>query len=182
MLELVVFLSGSLGFIILSLRSFLKPYSYGIPRFFAFEAILGLVVLNAQHWFVEPFSLLQMISWVLLLDSAYLAIHAFWTLRRFGAADRSIPDHSRMTIEKTTHLVTEGPYRSIRHPMYASLLWLAWGIFLKQPTLLTALVALFASVALHFTAVLEERHNLQSFGDEYLAYMRRTKRFIPFVV
>lgn len=182
MLELVVFLGGSLGIIILSLRSFSKPFSYGIPRFFAFEAILGLAVLNARAWFVEPFSLLQLISWVLLLDSTYLAIHAFWTLHHFGAADSTIPDRSRVTIEKTTRLVTEGPYRCIRHPMYASLLWLAWGMFLKQPILLAAFIALLASVALHFTAVLEEKRNLQTFGDEYLAYMRRTKRFIPYVV
>jgi protein-S-isoprenylcysteine O-methyltransferase Ste14 len=182
MLALYVFLGGSLGLIILSARSFTSQFSYGMPRFIAFEAVLGLVVLNAPAWFVEPFSLLQLISWVMLLDAAYLVIHAIWALRHYGQPDPSNLDASRLTLEKTTRLVTRGPYQSIRHPMYASLLWLAWAIFLKQPTPLAALLGVLASVALFITATWEEKFNLQVFGDEYLAYMRRTKRFIPYVV
>jgi protein-S-isoprenylcysteine O-methyltransferase Ste14 len=181
MLALYVFLGGSLGLIILSVKSFTSPFSYGVPRFIAFEAILGLVVLNAPAWFIDPFSLLQLISWVMLLDAAYLVIHAIWALRHHGP-DSSGRDVSRAAIDKTTCLVTVGPYQSIRHPMYASLLWLAWAIFLKQPTPLSALLGILASVALYITAAWEERVNLQLFGDEYLAYMRRTKRFIPYVV
>jgi protein-S-isoprenylcysteine O-methyltransferase Ste14 len=182
MIALAVFLGGSLGLIILSVRSFTKPFSYGMPRFIAFEAILGLGVLNAPAWFVEPFSLLQLISWVMLLDAVYLVVHAIWALHHYGQPDPSSQDETRVTLEKTTHLVTEGPYQSIRHPMYASLLWLTWGIFLKQPTLLAALLGILASVALYLTATWEEKLDLQIFGDEYLAYMRRTKRFIPYVV
>jgi protein-S-isoprenylcysteine O-methyltransferase Ste14 len=182
MLALSVFMGGSLGLIILSVKSFTSPLSYGMPRFIAFEAVLGLVVLNAPAWFVEPLSLLQLISWVMLLDAAYLVSHAIWALRHYGQPDPSNQDASRVTLEKTTRLVTAGPYQSIRHPMYASLLWLAWGIFLKQPTPLAALLGILASVTLYITASWEERLNLQLFGDEYLAYMRRTKRFIPYVV
>jgi protein-S-isoprenylcysteine O-methyltransferase Ste14 len=182
MIALAVFLGGSLGMIILSFRSFMRPYSYGMPRFIAFEAILGMGVLNAPAWFINPFSLLQLISWVMLLDAAYLVIHAIWALRRQGQPDPSTQDASRVAPEKTIRLVTEGPYQSIRHPMYASLLWLSWGIFLKQPTVLTALLGFLASVALYITATWEERLNLQHFGDAYLAYMQRTKRFIPYVV
>jgi len=182
MLALYVFLGGSLGLIIVSARSFTSPFLYGLPRFIAFEAVLGLVVLNSPAWLVQPFSLLQLISWVMLLDAAYLVIHAIWALRHHGQPNPAIPDTSRVALEKTTRLVTIGPYQCIRHPMYASLLWLAWGIFLKQPTVMAALLGILASVALYITATWEEKQNLEIFGDEYLAYMRRTKRFIPYVV
>jgi protein-S-isoprenylcysteine O-methyltransferase Ste14 len=181
MLELVSFLLGSFGFITLSRRALTKPSNHGFPRFFAFEAILSLVILNASVWFVQPFSLSQLISWVLLLDSAYLVIHAFRVFRQFGKPDKSIQDASRLALEKTTRLVTKGPYHFIRHPMYASLLCLAWGVFLKQITPVSSLLVILASLALYITAVFEERENLRIFGDEYAAYMKSTKRFIPFL-
>ena len=179
MLEWIIFLLGSLGFFILSLRSLLKPLSHGFPRFFAFEAILGLVVLNSRSWFIRPLSLPQLVSWALLIDSVFLAIHAIWTLRRFGKTDRTIQDASRIAFEKTTHLVTIGPYQFIRHLMYAALLCFGWGAFLKQVSLASGLLLILACLALFTTAYFEEQENLRIFGDEYSQYMRTTKRFIP---
>jgi len=177
----IIFLLGSLGFIYLSRRSLTNPSSHGFPRFMAFEGILGLGVLNVPSWFEEPFSLAQIISWVLLLGSAYLIISAIWTLRKYGKPDQTIEDSSRIALEKTTQLVIIGPYKFIRHPMYASLLYLAWGIFLKQiSSLSTALVTL-VSLTLLLTAVYEERENLRIFGDEYVQYTQRTKRFFPYL-
>lgn len=181
MLNLILFLIGSLGFITLSRHSLTKPNSHGFPRFFAFEAILGLVILNAPVWFVNPYSLPQLVSWLFLLVSALLVVKTLWILRQFGKPDKSIQDNNRLGFEKTTRLVTEGPYRFIRHPLYVSLLSLAWGIFLKQLTILSALLVALASLALYITAVLEESENLRIFGKEYLVYMHKTKRFIPFL-
>ena len=177
----IIFILGSIGFAILSYRAFYNPLSHGLPRFFAFEAILGLVVANAPVWFATPFSPVQIVSWVLLLTSAFLAIHAFRVLNNFGKPDKSIQDTSRLALEKTTHLVREGAYRFIRHPMYASLLCFAWGAFFKQITPLSMLLVALASLALVTTAILEERENLRNFGDEYADYMKGTKRFIPFI-
>ncbi len=181
MLEILVFVLGSFGIFLLSLRSLTKPHSHGFPRFFAFEAILGMVVLNAPFWFVQPFSFLQIVSWALLLDSAFLAMHAFYTLHKLGKPDASIQDTSRLVIEKTTHLVTDGPYRLIRHPLYASLLCFAWGVFLKQISLLSGLLLILTSLALYLTAWYEEGENLNNFGEAYTQYMQHTKRFIPFL-
>ena len=181
MLELFVFLFGSIGITVISHQSLVSHTSHGFPRFFAFEALLGLVVLNAHSWFTRPFSILQILSWALLLDAAYLATHAIWTLRVQGHPDRTIQDASRFSFEKTTKLVTQGPYQFIRHPMYTSLLELTWGVFLKEIDLLSVLLTILVSLTLFLTAVYEERENLRNFGDEYATYMQRTKRFIPFV-
>ncbi len=179
--QLVVFLLGSVGFVILSRHALAHKTSHGFPRFFAFEAILGLVVLNAPFWFTQPFSLLQILSWICLLVAAYLVIAAVSILHKHGGRDRSIQDQTQLAFEKTTKLVMEGPYRFIRHPMYASLLYLAWGVFMKQVTLLSFMLVTVASLTLFLTAVYEERENLIKFGDEYATYMQHTRRFIPYV-
>ena len=77
-------------------------------------------------------------------------------------------------------LVTEGVYRSVRHPMYASM-WL-WGV--AQALLLQNWIAGWAGLVLVLPLYLlrvprEERMMLDEFGEEYRAYMDRTGRVIP---
>ena len=172
-----VFLIVSAGIVYISRRSLRTWRSHGFFRFFAFEAILGLILLNAGVWFHHPFSLLQIASWSLLLGSLLLAIHGFILLRRMGKPDSRINDSKRLGIEKTTRLVTTGAYRYIRHPLYASLLFFGWGVFLKQPSLIGALLAVVTTVALYATARVEERENVDNFGAEYIEYMQHTRMF-----
>ncbi|MEJ2737690.1 MAG: isoprenylcysteine carboxylmethyltransferase family protein, partial [Anaerolineae bacterium] len=83
--------------------------------------------------------------------------------------------------EKTTRLVTVGAYRYIRHPLYSSLLFLAWGIFFKDPSWIGGLLVLAATLLLLVTARAEEAENVRFFGQAYEAYMGQTKRFIPYL-
>ena len=78
--------------------------------------------------------------------------------------------------------MTTGIYRDIRHPLYASLLLLAWGAFLKAPAQRAGVLAGVASALLCVTAAIEERENIDYFGPAYEAYMRRARRFVPFVL
>ena len=84
-------------------------------------------------------------------------------------------------IEKTTRLVTTGAFRYIRHPLYSSLLLLAWGVFFKNPSWAGICLALGATAFLVATAMVEEAENLLYFGPVYREYMRRTKMFIPYL-
>jgi protein-S-isoprenylcysteine O-methyltransferase Ste14 len=77
-------------------------------------------------------------------------------------------------------LVTRGPYRWVRHPMYTVLYihlvslflltenWMIGGIFLLSLTLIVGL-----------RIRKEEATMVDKFGDAYLAYMQRTGRFLP---
>jgi protein-S-isoprenylcysteine O-methyltransferase Ste14 len=175
------FAIGSVLIIWVSRGSLRRRDAHGYYRFFAFEAILGLIVLNAPVWFSDPFSPRQLAAWVLLLASLLLAVHGFYLLRQVGKPDCSIGDSARLGIEKTTRLVRTGAYRFIRHPLYASLLALAWGAFLKAPSWLGILLPAVATGALYLTARVEERENLCYFGAAYDVYLRETRMFIPFV-
>jgi protein-S-isoprenylcysteine O-methyltransferase Ste14 len=150
-----------------------SPRAHGFYRFFAFEALLGLVLLNARAWLRAPLSPRQVLSWLCLLASAGLALHGFSLLRRLGRPDGPI--------EHTTQLVTSGAYRYVRHPLYSSLFWLGLGAFLKDPSWLGTALLLGLAAALLATARVEERENLARFGEAYAAYCRRTRRFVPFV-
>jgi protein-S-isoprenylcysteine O-methyltransferase Ste14 len=173
LLRLLVFILLSLGILRLSWRSLLDPRSYRFYRFIAFELLLAMVLVNLPVWFRAPFSAAQIISWLLLVCSAFLALHGFSLLRAMGQPIEELEGSSR--------LVQGGAYRYIRHPLYASLLYFTWGVFFKSTSLLNATMAAGVSFALFLTALNEERENLSKFGRDYEAMMARTKRFIPFI-
>lgn len=179
--SLVVFLIVSAGLVAFSWPSFRTPGVHGFYRFFVFECILGLFVLNLPFWFRDPFAWPQLISWTLLVIAIYLVISSVSLLRRRGKASSARTDVPLVAFEKTTVLVTEGVYRYLRHPMYSSLLFLAWGAFFKHPVLVTGCLALVASVFLYATAKADEAESLRFFGPSYAEYMKRTKRFIPYI-
>jgi len=173
LVKLILFALISVFLIAVSWKPLHDWRSHGFFRLFAWESILALILLNGKYWFRDPLSLLQMVSWLMLLSSLALAIHGFWLLLVIGKP--------RGHIEDTSTLVTVGAYRYIRHPLYASLLWLGWGAFFKKPSLLAGLLAVAASALLTTTAKVEEAENLSKFGGAYAAYMRRTRMFIPFL-
>ena len=180
-LDLTLFLTGSGVIAWLSRKPLGKPFSHGFYRFFAWEAILGLVVLNHRVWGNDPFSPHQLASWGLMLISISLVTAGVSTLRSHGAANAHRKDSSFYEFEKTTRLVTNGIFGYIRHPMYASLLALAWGAYCQNPNPVGTLVAGAASGFLWLTAVTDERECLAYFGPAYADYMQRTRRFIPYL-
>jgi protein-S-isoprenylcysteine O-methyltransferase Ste14 len=181
-IKLALFLVASASFAYLSRASLRVPASHGFYRFFAWESILVLFLLNIDVWFRNPFSLTQLISWFLLLVSGFLVLHGVYLLRHLGRAEEERRDVPLMSFEKTTTLVTVGAYRYIRHPLYSSLLFLAWAIFFKDPSLRGGLVGVVATAFLVATARADEAECVRFFGQAYQEYMRRTKMFIPLVV
>jgi protein-S-isoprenylcysteine O-methyltransferase Ste14 len=179
--RLVCFLLGAVGLAYLSRASLAAPGSHGFYRFFAWVAILALALLNVDVWFRAPFSWHQLVSWPLLVVSAILAIDGIRLLRQMGEPDSQRDDVPLVAFEKTTTLVTTGVYRHIRHPLYSSLLFLAWGIFFKDPSWLGGLLALAATLFLAAAARVEEAENVRFFGDAYREYMAKTKMFVPFL-
>jgi len=78
---------GTVGLAFLSRASLSVPGSHGFYRFFAWVAILGLVLLRVDVWLRDPFSWHQIISWALLAISAILVIVDVRLLRGRGGLD-----------------------------------------------------------------------------------------------
>ena len=173
-IKLIIFAIGTLGIVFISLHSASKFRSYGFFRFFAFESLLVLILYNVEHWFRNPFSILQIISWLLIISSVLVVSSGFYMLRKFG--------RPKDVIDDTAVLVTWGIYRYIRHPLYSSLILLAWGVFLKDISVVSFALALVASGFPIAVAKVEEKDDIRKFGDDYLEYIKTTKMFIPFIV
>ena len=181
MLQVAIFILASAGLIYVSLASLRQPHSHGFWRFWAWEAIAGLVALNAPAWFRDPLAWHQLISWTLLVLSLIPLALGLRQLRRAQRDAQARSEAGLLEFEKTAELVTTGVYRAIRHPMYSSLLLLAWGVFWKMPSWAGAALVAAATGCLIATARAEEQENLRFFGSAYAAYMRQTRRFIPFL-
>ena len=82
-------------------------------------------------------------------------------------------------VEKGT-LITSGPYRLIRHPMYASIFLMAFGLLAAQPNYLKFCITIILIAGL-VVKMLYEETLLCEHHPNYRAYMLKTKRVIPFI-
>ena len=68
-IKLTIFVLGTIGIVWVSRSSFRDLQSHGFYRFFAWEIILIMVVLNVNYWIIDPLSIRQIIAWTLLIIS-----------------------------------------------------------------------------------------------------------------
>lgn len=114
-------------------------------------------------------------DWPLLLEVAGIGL-GLWALAAMRAGKLNITP----AVRPGAHLVSRGPYRWIRHPMYTSLLLVGLGLVWNAPSPLRwtawAILAAALLVKLHY----EERLLTAAFAA-YPAYQARTKRLIPYL-
>lgn len=140
----------------------------------------------SRFWVAAQFSLIALIlAWptpqrlwrwwaiALLMAGAALVLWVFWHNR---------PGNFNIIPEPKAgaHLVTTGPYRWVRHPMYVALLLFMAGVAGTTTEPIEWAYWLALLVVLNFKAALEERL-LRKQWPEYAAYCARTRRFIPWV-
>ena len=170
-----VLIAGTIIIIAFSWFLSIKHKRYhGIARFFSFESIFILVLLNYRVWFREPFSGTQIISWILLFSSIYFAVAGFLLLKEIGKPQGG-------NFENTSVIVRTGLYKYIRHPLYLSLFILGTGVMMKNPETLQLIAGGINLAALWLTARIEEKEMIARFGDEYRTYIKETRMFIPYI-
>ena len=85
-----------------------------------------------------------------------------------------------MTVKEEPELITSGPYRVVRHPIYSGILLAMLGSALVVGTSWFLAVAFFAAY-FAYCAKTEEQLIMRQFPHEYSQYKKRTKMLIPFV-
>ena len=181
-MKVIVFLILSLPLLALSWRTLFSLKNHGLYRLVVFECILWLAIQNYRYLIVEEFDLQQSISSALMITSLVFVLSAVFIMRKKGRVSKQRRDHTLLGFEKTTVLIESGIFKHVRHPMYSSLLFLAWGILLRHVEVILLMVALIATCSGVFAAWIEEKENIKYFGESYRHYMLKTKMFIPRVI
>jgi protein-S-isoprenylcysteine O-methyltransferase Ste14 len=106
----------------------------------------------------------------------------FLSLRLFRLTHKALGkmwSHS-LDLREGHKLVTTGIYEKVRHPMYTAFWMWAIGAAFLLPNWVAGLSGIIGFGMLYFLRVnQEEKLMLSEFGEEYEAYMKRTKRVIP---
>jgi protein-S-isoprenylcysteine O-methyltransferase Ste14 len=85
-----------------------------------------------------------------------------------------------LEVREQHRLITDGVYRSVRHPMYLALLLYSVGQMLVIPNWVAGPSYLIAfGILFAFRVRAEEKMMLDQFGDQYAKYSARTKRLVP---
>ena len=87
-----------------------------------------------------------------------------------------------MSVQKDAELVTTGPYKLVRHPIYAGMLLALLGSSMVEGLWWLVFFVFFAIYFIAVGAREEEKLMMRQFPDEYPEYRRRTKRLIPFIL
>jgi protein-S-isoprenylcysteine O-methyltransferase Ste14 len=100
--------------------------------------------------------------------------YAIWTLGRYFTRD--------VAVSAEQQVVQRGPYRAIRHPAYSGTFLTMLGVGLAVTNWASLAVLLTGVLLGHLYRVhVEEKALMQTIGQPYIDYMRRTRRFIPLV-
>jgi protein-S-isoprenylcysteine O-methyltransferase Ste14 len=147
-----------------------------VLRLFGFSAWLGLIayMLNPawMAWSAAPLP-----GWLRWAGAAMVMAAIpllYWMFRSLGM---NVTD--TVAIRRQHSLVTHGPYRWIRHPLYTFGSLAFAGFSLLTANWFIGLAGLLALAVLMVRTPIEEAKLIERFGDEYRAYMRRTGRFLP---
>jgi protein-S-isoprenylcysteine O-methyltransferase Ste14 len=179
--RIIIFAILSIIAIAVSWRTLFNFRSHGFYRFISWLCIAWLFSTNYRDWFNNPFSIRQIFSWIFLIITSYLVIVGVIFIKKIGKPKNHRNEKSLYQFEQTTELIDKGIFKYIRHPLYSSLIFLTWGIFLKNPTIELLIVTLLSTTFLYLTAIFDEKECINFFGDKYIEYMKRSKRFIPYI-
>jgi len=104
----------------------------------------------------------------------------FWAGVGLVAAGQLLRLWTAGYLRKDEQVVTVGPFRYVRHPLYLGSFTTAVGYCLMSGLLLSLLLVPPFFIIAYYPAVVEEETFLaQKFGDAYRAYCARVPRFLP---
>ena len=116
----------------------------------------------------------EWIRWLGVAIGVLSVAGVYWLFSSIGSG---ITPTSATRREHT--LVTIGPYRWVRHPLYTigSSMFISFGMMADNWYI--ALLGILAFIAMAIRTPKEEANLIEKFGDEYREYMTRTGRFLP---
>jgi protein-S-isoprenylcysteine O-methyltransferase len=140
----------------------------------------GVLVAFLTAW-TAPATQMPGSGWSMLLGGVVLMwcgmVLRLWAIRTLGRFFRTV-----VVIQDEHRMISDGPYRLLRHPSYAGSLLTLAGIGLALGNWLSLLVAVLGALIGFTRRIRIEESALQTrFGDAYTTYVCRTWRLVPFI-
>lgn len=131
-------------------------------------------LINPQWMAWSKIGLPDVLRWLGVLYGALTVLGIYWLFSNIGSG---ITPTSATRTQHT--LVTSGPYRWVRHPLYTAgtSLFIAFGLMADNWFII--LLGILAFIAMAIRVPREEANLIEKFGDEYREYMKRTGAFLP---
>lgn len=141
------------------------------PLLYGAEFLIGLLLHWAFPVYILPPTIARGIGVVCVLVSFPLALMTFRVLSRA---------HTPVDpLKPTTALVTEGPFRYSRNPIYVALTWLYVGVALLINALWILLLVVPAVLVIRYGVIArEEVYLTRKFGDAYRQYTTQVRRWL----
>lgn len=136
------------------------------------SVITYLIIPDWMNWSEMP--LPDWARWIGVVSGISSLPMLYWLFKSIG---RNITQ--TVKTRKNHELVTTGPYRWVRHPLYSvgTLLFISFALI--SSNWFIGLMTLMSLLMLLVRLPKEEMNLIERFGDEYRDYMRRTGRLIP---
>ncbi|MDD4877023.1 MAG: isoprenylcysteine carboxylmethyltransferase family protein [Dehalococcoidales bacterium] len=155
-----------------------KKYSIWLSIFICYTVFTFFIYILFPQALV--WAKVSLTFWLRLLGALMAVVALLW----FIWIHRSLGNNLslKISIKEEQELVTGGPYRWVRHPMYSAFYLLHLAVFFLTANWfigVTWLVGLTVIILLRVKR--EEAMLLAKFGNKYSAYMERTGRFVPIV-
>jgi protein-S-isoprenylcysteine O-methyltransferase Ste14 len=151
-----------------------KPMTFPwTPVVYLLAVMVALVLHRVMPYEIEP-------DWLMPLQGlgVLCAAAGIW-LAGWGYAKLHRCRTALLSSSPTTHLVTSGPYRFTRNPVYLGYTLAMIGTGLLAGNLWTAAIAALTAVLTHAWIIRsEEKHLLARFGFEFECYCRRTRAWL----
>jgi len=138
--------------------------------------MLGLVAfLIHPHWMA--WSSVALPIWARWLGAGLSVLAAMLLIWTFRALGTNLTD--TVVTKKVHTLVTSGPYRWVRHPLYTSVILAVLACSLAAANWFFLVAGGLVFMLLVIRTNREEQNLLARFGDDYAAYIKRTGQFMP---
>jgi protein-S-isoprenylcysteine O-methyltransferase Ste14 len=135
---------------------------------------LVLYLLSPPWWTWTSIPLGEWIQWLGIVITLVPIFFLIWVHRHLDK-QWSIA----LELREDHKLITTGPYRYVRHPMYLGVFTYTIGLMMISLDVLVILFFAFTIWVNYRRIPREEQMLIQEFGDEYLEYIKRSGRLLP---
>ncbi len=101
----------------------------------------------------------------------------YWAVCTLGPFFRTV-----IVVLKDQPIIKTGPYKWIRHPSYTGAILIFSGLAITLGNLIGLIIVnVLVSTGYYLRILIEEQVLLSSFGQEYMDYIKETKKLVPFI-